>query len=153
MISTIKHFPPKAKACLTQSLHGISWPKWDWGPRHRDWFIFNSWHRRKFKRNIICVYLQQEFIPKLNRRLKSNLRSDQCVDSPWRQELTFPSSSSLCQDQAFMVTSLIGFEYHGTSTRGNPIGEVEFALSAWNSWSELCQRQLLVSFSRDNYSN
>lgn len=29
-----------------------------------------------------------------------------------------------------MVTSLIGFEYHGTSTRGNPIGEVEIALSA-----------------------
>lgn len=93
-------------------------------------------------RNILNVCLQLELVPGLKRRLKSNLGSDQCSDSPWRQKLASPSSSLLCQDQAFMVLSLIGFEYHGTSTKGNPTGVVAITLPVWDSWSELCQRQL-----------
>lgn len=115
----MKPFPLKDKVYLAQSLHGISWPGWDWGPWNQDTQIdlvltLDTDGKSKEKlysffcgRNIISVFLQQELVPGLKRRLNSNLGSDQCSDCPWRQEPASPSSSLLCQDQAFMVPSLI----------------------------------------------
>lgn len=136
----MKPFPLKDKVYLAQSLHGISWPRWDWGPWNQDTQIdlfltpdTDGNSKEKLYsffsgRNIISVFLQQELVPGLKRRLKSNLGSDQCSDCPWRQKPASPSSSLLCQDQAFMVPSLIDFEYYSTSTKRNPTGEVAIAL-------------------------